>query len=535
MKSNDSTVLVLFNAPEGNAEPSVCGVLDQVNAVSAALDAGGFTHRIAGVSDLQSAARAVSDGEESVVFNLVEDLSGDEEAACLVPGLCQGLGRGVTGSPTACLGLTLDKVKTRAVLRDQGIPVPDGTSVRPDDLIKWGSFPKPGPFIVKPAIGDASEGIDGKRSVFADTGPAMAARIRALHEQFGKPVLIERFIGHREINVSLMRDRKRLRVLPVAEIDFSAFPADLPRVVDYAAKWLPDSFSFRHTPRIIPARLPQRIVRRAEELAVNAWNVAGCGDYARVDMRLDDEGRLFVLEINANPDLSPDSGFQAACVAGGLLFSEFVRTMVENAQKRRVAPVKVRTPSEKESPKPSPVEFRALRRRDREEVSTLLASTGFFRKDELVIAREVLDAEIEKGARAGYISLVAETKGRIVGWVSFGEAACALGTWEIYWLATEPEFQGRGIGTALLEAAEEKIRQAGARLIVVETSTRTLYQSTRTFYEKMGYGQAGTLRDFYAPGDSKLFYVKRIGSAQPVSAHPPAAEAVSEAKAEMPA
>ena len=120
-------------------------------------------------------------------------------------------------------------------------------------------------------------------------------------------------------------------MLPLAEIDFSAFEAGRPRIVGYEAKWLEDSFEYQHTPRIIPAPLPKRVAERIRELAAAACRTLSCFEYCRVDFRLDKANRPYVLEVNANPDISPDAGFAAAIEAAGISYPAFVKLEIDNA------------------------------------------------------------------------------------------------------------------------------------------------------------------------------------------------------------
>jgi D-alanine-D-alanine ligase len=106
--------------------------------------------------------------------------------------------------------------------------------------------------------------------------------------------------------------------------------------VDYAAKWLPDSFAYQNTPRVIPARLTRRQADAVRQLALGAWHAMGCRGYARVDMRLNAAGRPQVLEVNPNPDISLDAGFAAALEAGGIPYEEFVEAAIEVALANQV-------------------------------------------------------------------------------------------------------------------------------------------------------------------------------------------------------
>ncbi|MBN1868437.1 GNAT family N-acetyltransferase [Candidatus Sumerlaeota bacterium] len=147
---------------------------------------------------------------------------------------------------------------------------------------------------------------------------------------------------------------------------------------------------------------------------------------------------------------------------------------------------------------------------DRDEILRFSEATGVFRPDEIEVAREVLDEALAKGDNGPYLSYTAEVGGRAAGWVCFGPTPCTLGTYDIYWLAVAPDLHGQGLGQALMTHAERTIREIGGRLAVVETSSRAAYDATRRFYVKFGYPEAARLADFYAPGDDKVIYIKRL-------------------------
>jgi len=507
----DNGVLVLYNLPGESAPLSDRGVLAEVASVSAALDALHVSHRLAGVRGLEDAAREISAGPETVVVNLVENFEGDSEGAANIPAACECLGRTVTGSDTACLALTLDKIRTKAILQSFGVPVPRGVWVAPGTLPPAHELPE-GPYIVKPARADASEGIYADTSVVSKSGQKLWDAIERVHKDFSGPALVEQFVGRRELNVSIIERHGRLEVLPIAEIDFSAFGIERPRIVDYAAKWVPNSFAYRNTPRVLPADLPRKTVRAVRDLAEAAWRAVKCRDYARVDLRMDEECRLFVLEVNANPDISPDAGFAAALEAAGHRFSDFMQTLIENARTRRDKQVKkANRMSAKPGPGPRPeVKVRPIRRTDAVTVKEIVRGTPLFRPDEVDVADEVLTDSIEKGPRSGYRSLVAELKGRVVGWVSFGPVPCTLSTFDVYWIVVDTGLHRGGIGTSLMNAAEDEIRRAGGRLISIDTSGRTAYDPTRRFYLRNGYQEATRLPAFYAPGDDKVILLKNL-------------------------
>lgn len=151
---------------------------------------------------------------------------------------------------------------------------------------------------------------------------------------------------------------------------------------------------------------------------------------------------------------------------------------------------------------------------DRAAIIEILQNTGFFYEDEIVVATEVLDDSLAKGPQGDYQSLVFEDEtaaaGAVLGWVCFGATPCTQGTFDVYWLAVSPAAQGRGIGRALMAETESRIAAAGGRLAVVETAGRAAYAPTRAFYQRIGYEEAARITDFYAPGDDKVIFLKRL-------------------------
>jgi D-alanine-D-alanine ligase len=176
------------------------------------------------------------------------------------------------------------------------------------------------PLIAKPRFEDASIGID-QDAIFA-TEAEMVVGAKRLFAQYG-PLLIEEYIAGREINVAVL-GTPALEVLAIAEIDFSDFPDTLYPIVGYRAKWDESAFEYHHTPRLFPEDLPLGVVAALHREVLRACQVFQIRDYGRVDIRLDREMGIHILEVNANPCLSPDAGFCAAAQQQGIGFEELV-------------------------------------------------------------------------------------------------------------------------------------------------------------------------------------------------------------------
>jgi ribosomal protein S18 acetylase RimI-like enzyme len=147
---------------------------------------------------------------------------------------------------------------------------------------------------------------------------------------------------------------------------------------------------------------------------------------------------------------------------------------------------------------------------DKPALMRILANTPEFKSYEVTVAEEVIDCYLENHTRSGYYILVAVEEGSLAGYICYGPTPCTDGTWDLYWEAVDPGKRGRGIGTALTEAAEAAIARARGRLIIIETSSTPPYENTRRFHLGHGYETTARVADFYAPGDDRLILQKRL-------------------------
>lgn len=340
-------VLIFHNAIVPDASAADRDVLVQAEAVAGALTRLGHRWQILPCTlDLEAARQRLADCQPEVVFQLVESLGGCDQLAALIPALLDDLSIPYTGSPAAALLWTNHKPICKERLRSAGLPTPDwfapelGYSSRGDlDGPTTGKSHWPrnlrGVWILKARGEHASFGLEDDALVEVSTAKQLSDAIVARTQQLGRPCFAERFIDGREFNLSLLVSPAGVDVLPPAEIDFSAFPPHKPRLVGARAKWDETSFEFQHTPQCFefsPADGP--VLQELCGLAVRCWQLFGLAGYARVDFRVDAEGRPWILEVNANPCLSPDAGFAAALARAGLPFECAIERILNDALSR---------------------------------------------------------------------------------------------------------------------------------------------------------------------------------------------------------
>jgi len=324
---------ILFNVPASPKRGrdvdylAEVDVLDQVRAVEDAVVKLGFHCELFPLrDDVEGVVRSLKARRPDVVVNLAEGYMGDSGLEMHVPSILELLGIPYTGSTPLTLGLCQDKSLAKEVLRANGIPTPKYRVMSTFEGPKGLDFP----LVVKPLREDASIGIT--RSSFVRSLAELEGQVRYVNEVYGQPALVEEYVEGRELNVSILGNEEPM-VLPISEIVFE--PGYEPRIVDYAAKWFKDSEEYTKTRPVCPAELSDELKQRVEEVAIRAFKALRCRDYARVDVRLEVEsGTPYVLEVNPNPDISPDAGFTRSLRAAGIAFEEFVKVIINFALSR---------------------------------------------------------------------------------------------------------------------------------------------------------------------------------------------------------
>jgi GNAT superfamily N-acetyltransferase len=152
---------------------------------------------------------------------------------------------------------------------------------------------------------------------------------------------------------------------------------------------------------------------------------------------------------------------------------------------------------------------KGIKPEDRKFIEEILKSTDFFYDFEIDTALELADETLTKGVeKSGYYWMKAEDEDGLVAFANYGKNDFSTHSWELYWIAVHQNSRNKKLGSVILKAIEDDIRKMGGKILWIETSGRSLYGPTESFYRKNGYQLAASLKDFYSPGDPKQIYSK---------------------------
>lgn len=264
--------------------------------------------------------------EDTLVFNLCEALPGIPNSERKVAEIIQEKGFTYTGNVPEVIELSYDKQRTKELLISLGIRVPHGTLLSADEAADWTLFPA----IVKPSREHCSLTLTDKSVVF-DT-VSLREQILLVNRELDQPALVEDFIDGREFHVSVWNNGAP-EILPIAEMDFSAFSETNERLCTYDSKFIPGSGHYEKIETLIPAPLDERLYKKLENKVLATWHGFGCVDYARFDFRLRDD-KFYLLDINPNNDISFDTSFALAAEAINYTYGQMAKRIVMMAAER---------------------------------------------------------------------------------------------------------------------------------------------------------------------------------------------------------
>ena len=327
MHRTDLPILLLYDLDLSWQPADIDEVQREVHPLAASLSALGHPVTTVAVNDADLAsALSVYDPAEYVVFNWCECLPGVPRSDVLVACTLSTLGFTYTGSTAPTLALSWDKALVKSRLESHGVPTPSARvyeSLEPDG---WKRFPA----IVKPALEHCSIGVTPESVVL--TVQELHERVAYVIDAFREPALVEEFIDGRELHVSLLGNGE-VRMLPPAEMDFSAFADVRDRLCSFDSKFKPGSRHYEQIQLRLPASLDAETLDRVEQAARRAYRALHCRDYARLDLRLRN-GVPYILDVNPNADITSSTSTALAAQLAGFSHAELVSHLVSLAALR---------------------------------------------------------------------------------------------------------------------------------------------------------------------------------------------------------
>jgi len=313
---------IIYNQPGIGALADELDVLDQVAHIEEHLILLGYEVSRKGITDRFMDEIPILAGEKyEFVYNLVESINNKGELNYFIPALLNLYSIPYSGNPLEAMFITSNKTLASKAMKKAGIGNPSCYFPSQKNLLIPGRK-----YIVKPIWEDGSLGIT-EDSVFIWNKEA-EVKLNGLDDSHW---FIEDFIDGREFNMSVLAGKDGPEVMPPAEIVFVGYGDTKPRIVDFKAKWEMDSFEYVNTVREFPGNnLGKQLEDILKEAARSCWHLFGLKGYARVDARTDSQGNVFVIEINANPCISPDGGFVAATKQGGYSFTEVIQRIIND-------------------------------------------------------------------------------------------------------------------------------------------------------------------------------------------------------------
>jgi D-alanine-D-alanine ligase len=318
--------LIIHQSLPANAPPDELDVLVQADAIEQSLRELGFSNvtKVPVTLNLQRLFSTLKKEKPDLVVNLVETLGGQGRLIHLVAALLDFSGIPYTGTGHNGLYITTDKIQAKEAMTHACAPTPP--LFRQEDA---GKLPPGRKYILKPVWEDGSVGITDQNVVTRETAKITLEKMRktGIGEWF-----FEEYIEGREFNVTLLETADGWRVFRPAEILYNDYPEGKPRILGYESKWHEDSFEYIHTARTFEfTEQDNNLLSRLAAVSLQCVSVFRLGGYARIDLRVDSQQRPYILEANANPCLSPDAGFFAACNREGMSYTTMVRHIVEAA------------------------------------------------------------------------------------------------------------------------------------------------------------------------------------------------------------
>jgi D-alanine-D-alanine ligase len=314
---------------------------ETINAIAAALAKSGCI--VAKIEADKKAYGKLQRLRPDIVFNIAEGLRGESREA-QIPAILELLGIPYTGSGPSALTMSLNKALTHQILAANRIPSPLYQIFTSSDtrVGRWLRFP----LVVKPLAEGSGKGV--RSSSLVKDAESLRKQVSWVTTTYHQAAIVEEFLPGREFTVGLLGNDEPT-VLPIVEIQLDKLPKGSSPLYSYEAKWIWDTPEKPLDIFTCPAQIPDRLEKGIRRIAAKAFKILDCRDICRIDVRLDDEGKPHVLEVNPLPGMIPDpaahSCLPEAARAAGYTYDQLVCTIFWQALKRYGLQEKLEDPS----------------------------------------------------------------------------------------------------------------------------------------------------------------------------------------------
>lgn len=306
-------------------EEAITGVLEEVVAVkNALLELGHCVEKVPLRPPLEETPGILRGIRADVIFNLFEGFEDFPHSEPVVARYMEEMGLRFTGNSSHALAVTLDKANFKSVLQKAGVATPAFQVLSPENV---DSFSLDFPCIVKPRDEDASHGLSPENVVH--TMEQLTCQVGRISSRFRGNALVEEYIGGREFNSSVLGNGE-LEVVEISEITYT-LPHGLPRILTFESKWFEETEYYKGTGVCCPAEITGELRENISSIVLASCRAAGCRGYARVDMRQAEDGSIKVLEVNANPDITPELGIARQAAARGMEYPQLIQRIIDLA------------------------------------------------------------------------------------------------------------------------------------------------------------------------------------------------------------
>lgn len=322
-------VVILHNKISDTPTTDELDVLDQVNDVNGTLKELGYETSIVPFSfNLDEAMKNIKSEKPDFVFNLVEGIDNDGQLITIAPAILDHLRIPYTGCTKESMFVTSNKVLTKKIMQNAGIANAEWVTL--DDEID-NQFVEGERYIIKAAWEDASIGLDEDAVVEPKSKEDLLSIIRAKNNKYNIEFFAERYIHGRDFTISMVSKKQS----PVCEVTFLGYYDDNKvRVFNYNAKWVKDTPEYDNTDIEFEFEgIKKSTVEEMQKIADKCWDIFNLKGYARVDFRVDEQGKPFVLEVNPNPCISKGIMFEKTLREGGFSYPDIIKNIIDDMRK----------------------------------------------------------------------------------------------------------------------------------------------------------------------------------------------------------